>query len=347
LEDLLKLAKERMEENGLNVLIADDIEEARNYILDLVRSSDVVAQSSADLVTEMGLSEALHKKMIPLYHVEPNQRLFQLNPEMAAFDKPSPTRSLKRKEIARILSGSLGREIPDEMDAIFDAWREDVDLIFRKATVGITGANSISATDGSVILCYGTGNITKVCMLPKHIVLAGIEKVVPTFADAIDVTYLQSLYESGTGGSANYFVVKRPSHRHIEGKEYFEGDGAREIHVVLLDNGRRRMIKEGFGEALQCIRCFTCHHYCPTYQILGPGSGYGFTTPGFGYKGYVGGRGTILSFFTYGSQAALEGGLFSCTLCGACRGHCPLEIDVPMMISRLRNQLVEMHSEGI
>ena len=347
LEDLLKLAKERMEENGLHVLLAQNAEEARNYILNLVGSSDVVAQSSTDLVTEMGLSEAFQKKTIPLFHVEPNYRLVQLNPEMAFFDKPSPTIPLKRAKIAQILSKSLGREVLDEKDAVFDAWREDIDLIFQKATIGITGANSISATDGSVVLCYGSGNITRVGALPKHIVLAGIEKVVPTFADAIDVAYLQSLYESGTGGSANYFVVKNPSHGYIEGREYPEGVGSREIHVVLLDNGRRRMIKEGFGEALQCIRCFTCHHYCPTYHILGPGSGYGFTTPGFGYKGYIGGRGTILSSFTYGSQAALEGGLYTCTLCGACREHCPLEIDVPMMISKIRKQIVERHAKEI
>jgi L-lactate dehydrogenase complex protein LldG len=267
---------------------------------------------------------------------------------MAFFDKPSPTLPMKRAKIAQILSKSLGREIPDEQKAIFDAWREDLNLIFQKATVGITGANSISARDGSVVLCYGSGNVHRIGALPKHIVLTGIEKVVPSFADAMDVTYLQSLYESGTGGSANYYVLKGPSHGYIEGKEYPEGVGSREIHVVLLDNGRRRMIREGFGEALQCIRCFTCHHYCPAYQILGPGAGYGFKIPGFGYKGYIGGRGTVLSSFVYGPKAALEGGLFSCTLCGACLEHCPLEIDVPSMVSRIREQVVERNvAEGV
>jgi len=308
LEELLRVAVERMEGNGMHVLQAKNANEARDYILKLVEPSDVVAQSSTDLITEMGLSEALRKMSIPLYHVEPNYRMVQLNPEMEFFDKPSPTMCLKSAKIAQLLSKSLNREVPDEQHAIFDAWREDINNILGKATIGITGANSISARDGSVVLTYGSGNVHRIGALPKHIVLTGIEKVVPTFADAIDVTYLQSLYESGTGGSANYYVVKGPSHGYIEGKEYPEGMGSREIHVVLMDNGRRRMIREGFGEALYCIRCFTCHHYCPTYQILGPGAGYGFMTPGFGYKGYIGGRGTILSSFVTDTGRRLRAG---------------------------------------
>ena len=345
LEDLIKLTKERLEQNDVHVYLAEKAEDARNYLLEIIKPSDIVAQSSTELVTELNLREHLEEQGIPFYHTEPNYRIIQLNPEMELFDKPSGTVHLKRFQLAQILSGSLGRTVPDEDNAVFEAWREDINRIFQKATVGITGANSISAADGDVILCYTSGNISRVASLPKHIVLAGIEKIVPNFADAMSVVYLQSLYESGVGGATNYLVARNPTHGYIEGREFFEGVGSREMHVVLIDDGRREMIKEGFEEALYCIRCYTCHHYCPAYQILGPGARFGFKTPGFGYKGYIGGRGTILSSFIYGSQAALEGGLFSCTLCGACYEHCPLEINVPVMIGKIRKRFVERLSE--
>ena len=345
IEDLIKQTKERLEQNGVHVYLAQTAEDAANYLLQLLEPSDIVAQSSTDLVNELNLHERFAGRGIPFYHTEPNYRMIQLNPEMALFDKPSGTVHLTKAQLAQILSRSLGRDVPAEEKAIFEAWREDFNRTLQKATVGITGANSISATDGDVVLCYTSGNIGRVASLKKHIVLAGIEKIVPTFLDAMSVVYLQSLYESGVGGATNYLVVRNPTHGYIEGREYFEGVGSREMHVVLLDNGRRRLIREGFEEALYCIRCFTCHHYCPTYHVLGPGSGFGFKEPGFGYKGYIGGRGTVLSSFVYGLQAAMDGGLFSCTLCGSCYQHCPLQIDVPSMISKLRKRAVLRYSE--
>jgi L-lactate dehydrogenase complex protein LldG len=345
IEDLMKLTKERLEQNGVHVCLAQTAEDAVKYLLQVIEPSDVVAQSSTDLVNELNLYEHLAKRGIPFYHTEPNYRIIQLNPEMSLFDKPSGTVHLTKAQLAQILSRSLGKHIPEEDKAIFDAQREDLNLIFQKSTVGITGANSISAADGDIVLCYTSGNISRVASLKKHVVLAGIEKIVPNFADAMSVVYLQSLYESGVGGATNYFVARNATHGYIEGREFFEGVGSREMHVVLLDDGRRRMIQEGFEEALYCIRCFTCHHYCPTYHVLGPGSGFGLKEPGFGYKGYIGGRGTVFSSFVYGLQAAMEGGLFSCTLCGSCYEHCPLQINVPAMIGKIRKRAVTRYSE--
>ena len=102
--------------------------------------------------------------------------------------------------------------------------------------------------------------------------------------------------------------------------------GSKEVDVILVDNGRMKAIEQGFAEALYCIRCFSCHNHCPSYRVLGPGKGNDLREPGFGYKGYLGGRGAILSAYIFGNHKAVEAGLFTCTLCGACKKECPLRI---------------------
>jgi L-lactate utilization protein LutB len=184
-------------------------------------------------------------------------------------------------------------------------------------------------------------NITKVTHLPVHIVIAGIEKLVPTMLDAMNVVYLLSFYEGGTGAQC-YLTIRGPSvSPDVERQPVYGIYGAKEVHVILLDNGRMQMIKEGFEEALYCIRCWTCDNYCPVHELLGPGMGFGLEIPAFGYKGYCGGRGIILTAFTQGIEKAIDAGLYLCTLCETCVKHCPLEINIPRMIKKLRKKVVE------
>ena len=136
----------------------------------------------------------------------------------------------------------------------------------------------------------------------------------------------------------NQLMVRGPSlQTEVAGKKSKSRLTTKEIHVIFVDNGRIQAINEGFEEVLYCIRCYACHNHCPAYRLLGPGIGNDLRIPGFGYKGYIGGRGVVMSKFLFGLQKSIEAGLYTCTLCGACKKECPLNIDIPSMIGRLRN----------
>ncbi|MCD6484288.1 MAG: lactate utilization protein [Candidatus Odinarchaeota archaeon] len=130
----------------------------------------------------------------------------------------------------------------------------------------------------------------------------------------------------------------------IADKTTHSGLGSKEMHVILLDNDRSKAIKEGFSEVLRCIRCLTCDNYCPVYTVTSPRTGYGYKKPGFNYGGYIGGHGIILAAFVYGMEKAIEVCLFACAMCGNCYQHCPMKINAPEMISKLRKEVIERSS---
>lgn len=337
IDNLIEKAMNKMTKNGINVFYAKTKKDALKYALDVIADEKVIVYSSTDTVTEIGLLETLSKKKVRIVHSEIAYRIAQIVDELVIFDKPTPITHLSLERIVSAIKKKLGISVPPEPEAIIDVVRKDILDAVSNSKIGISGANSISAADGAVVTCFGNGNIAHMALRPTYMVFAGIEKIVPTLPDAFKVTYLQSLYEGGIGGASYYLAVKGPSDvGPVGGKTIHPALGSKEMHVILLDNGRKKALKEGFDEVLRCIRCFTCHHYCPVYQVLGPGYGYGFKNAGFGYKGYIGGRGTILSAFVYGLEKAIEGGLFSCAMCGNCYEHCPMEINVPEMISKLR-----------
>jgi L-lactate dehydrogenase complex protein LldF len=194
------------------------------------------------------------------------------------------------------------------------------------ADVGVSGVNFGIAETGSILIVENEGNIRLTTSLPKtHIAVMGIEKVLPRFAD-IDV-FLKLLPRSGTGQRLTTYQSL------ITGtKKKPEDEGPNELHIVLMDNGRSRMLGHPVTrQSLACIRCGACLNACPVYQQIG-GHAYGSV-----YPGPIGAVITPqLSGLSKTSQLP-----YASSLCGACREVCPVKIDIPQLLLHLRAEITE------
>jgi len=198
---------------------------------------------------------------------------------------------------------------------------------FLAADVGITGANFLIADTGSTVIVTNEGNGDLTQTLPRaHIVLASIEKIVPTLADAS--TILRVLARSATGQEMSVYTTfstgpRRPG----------DLDGPAEFHVVLLDNGRSALLGTEFEAMLRCIRCGACLDHCPVYQKVG-GHAYGWV--------YSGPMAAVLTPGLIGLEKAtpLPG---ASTFCGRCESVCPMRIPLPKMMRHWREKEFERH----
>ena len=181
-------------------------------------------------------------------------------------------------------------------------------------------------------MVHNEGNISLLTMMDLHIILVGVDKLVPTLEDAISVVKLETIYATGKTVPAYMNVISSPSKTaDIEQVLLKDMYGAKRVIAVILDNGRIRALEDG-KECLWCIGCGSCIINCPIYNVLGPD---------FGYLSYLGGRGVVLSRFLEDQKTCFDSGLFKCTLCGLCTLECPVEINTNVMIQMLRRESVE------
>lgn len=198
---------------------------------------------------------------------------------------------------------------------------------FLAADVGITGANFLIAETGSSVIVTNEGNGDLTQTLPRvHIVLASIEKIVPTLEDATSL--LRLLARSATGQDFSVYTTFSTG-----GRRPGDLDGPAEYHVVLIDNGRSAMIGSEFQDMLRCIRCAACMNHCPVYQTVG-GHSYGWVYPGP--------MGSVLTPSLIGVDKA--GHLPNAsTFCGKCESVCPVKIPLPKMMRHWREREFERH----
>ncbi|MEP6800011.1 MAG: LUD domain-containing protein, partial [Lapillicoccus sp.] len=202
---------------------------------------------------------------------------------------------------------------------------------FLRAKVAVSGANFAVAETGTLVVVESEGNGRMCLTLPEVLVsVVGIEKVLPRFAD-LDV-FLQLLPRSSTGERMNPYTSMWSG--------VTPGDGPQEVHVVLLDNGRTRVLADEVGRtALRCIRCSACLNVCPVYERTG-GHAYGSVYPGP--------IGAILNPLLrgVGHDKQLDSLPFASTLCGRCLEVCPVMIDIPEILVHLRAKVVDAHRGG-
>ncbi len=198
---------------------------------------------------------------------------------------------------------------------------------FLAADVGITGANFLVAETGSSVIVTNEGNGDLTQTLPRvHVVLASIEKVVPTLEDT--TTLLRLLARSATGQECSVYTTFSTGPRRAA-----DLDGPAEYHVVLFDNGRSAMVGTGFQDMLRCIRCAACMNHCPVYGTVG-GHAYGWVYPGP--------MGSVLTPALIGVEQA--GNLPNATtFCGKCESVCPVQIPLPAMMRHWREREFERH----
>jgi L-lactate utilization protein LutB len=256
----------------------------------------------------------------------------QMHQESRPSHPIGPAAHLDLEMIAGIVSHYLDKVVEAQPRSILEAVKQDILEKLPEIRVGITGANSVAAHDGALLMVHNEGNISLLSLLDVHIVLVGIDKVVSTLEDAVSVVKLETIYATGKKTPAYMNVVSSPSKTaDIEQVLLKDMYGARRVVVVFLDNGRREVLKEG-GESLWCIGCGSCIVNCPVYSVSGPE---------FGYRRHLGGRGVVMSRYLEDEATCSDSGLFKCTLCGNCTRECPLEIPTNQLLELLRRECVE------
>lgn len=316
---------------GTVVHWARDAADARRIVLDIARTSGaglaVKAKSMAS--EEIGLNDALIDAGIVPVETDLGEWIVQL-----AEETPShilvPAIHKRRTEIRDLLARVLGRPMPDDADGLTAVARDELRPRFAEAALGISGGNFLIAETGSFLLIENEGNIRLTTSLPRvHVAVIGIEKIVPTLGELGPLVRL--ITRSGTGQAISTYqtLVTGP-------KRSSEDDGPDALHVVLLDNGRSRLLADEItAQTLRCIRCSACLNICPVYRQIG-GHAYGSVYPGP--------IGAILTPQIAGLHAAsqLPG---ASSLCGACREVCPVDIDIPGVLLHLRAEAADGRHE--
>ncbi len=323
-------AKTMIERQGGQVYIAKRSDDAKKIIGEIC-DGKIVVKSKSLTTEEIGLNDYLHSMGCEVWETDLGEFIVQL-----AKSRPmhfiTPSIHIPIERVSELFSKLSGKTMPIDAHALALFARKFLRDKFFTADVGITGANVIVADTGSIFLVENEGNIRFVSNAPPvHIVVAGIEKIVPELSHGylyIDVLskyagYIMPSYISIISGTSKTGDIEKIIVRGIH--------GPKELHVILLDNGRSLMAGDPvFREALLCIRCGSCLYECPVYGIV---SGY------FGDY-YFGGIGTLYMAFIDGLEkiAPLA---YTCMLCGRCREMCPMGIDVPSMMIELRRRLAK------
>lgn len=327
LHEHLQTLEASVEARGGQVHWADDGAEACQIIVDLIRQRGAtrVVKSKSMTTEEIHLNPALEAAGINAVETDLGEYIIQL-----AGHRPShivgPALHLSAKEVAEILSVPAGRTLPVEREGLAAFARQQLRQKFAEAEVGISGANFAVAETGTIVLVSNEGNARLTTALPKmHIAIMGMEKVIPKLADL--PYFLKVLARAATGQKLSVYTSIITGARR-EG----ETDGPEEFHLVILDNGRSRILGSPLRESLFCIRCGACLNSCPIYRSVG-GHAYGGV--------YAGPIGAVLTPL-YDGLAANHHLPHASSLCGACQAACPVKIQIPELLVKLREQ---MHDE--
>jgi L-lactate dehydrogenase complex protein LldF len=307
-------------------------EEARDAITAICRrvGANTVTKGKSMIAEEIGLNDHLEKNGIAPIETDLGEYIIQLRHETPSHII-APAIHLVKEQVAETFRDAHrdldpARSLEDPR-AMCDEARERLRPKFLAADVGITGANFLVAETGSSIIVTNEGNGDLTQNLPRiHIVLASLEKIVPTLEDAS--TLLRLLARSATGQEFSTYTTVSSGPRRPG-----DSDGPVEYHVVLLDNGRSAMLGTEFQDMLRCIRCGACFNHCPVYGSVG-GHAYGWV--------YGGPIGSILTPALIGVEKASSLPNAS-TLCGRCESVCPMRIPIPKMLRHWREREFERH----
>jgi len=332
LDSLLATFMKNCELNGNKVFLGKDGKAVVDYILDLANKNNVtLIEKSKSLTTEeIELNHHLQegKKDLSVIETDLGERIIQLVDEKP-YHLVFPAIHKTQGEVADIFSKTTGTQIPNELPAIMDAVRKHLRPVFLNSQLGITGANIAVAETGSIIVETNEGNARLVSAIPNiHLVVVGMEKIISTWDEALKLVMAHPISATGTR-LTNYVSI-------VTERLPFGENTSRELHVIILDNGRTKMRADPWmKEALECIRCGACMNACPTYGVVG-----GHT---FGYI-YPGPIGIPWTEEVHGLDKAAEFAHL-CISCGLCKEICPADIDIPMMIAKVKEEDVEQNGQ--
>jgi L-lactate dehydrogenase complex protein LldF len=298
-------------------------EDGRKAVLRVLRDfgAATVTKSKSMIAEELALNPFLEANGITPVETDLGEYIVQL-----ADEPPShilaPAVHKTKDQVADLFAKHHGRRRLSEATEMVAEAREILRPRYLAAGAGITGANFLIAETGSIVLVTNEGNAELTQILPKaHIVLATIEKVIPTLEDA--GTLLRLLARSATGQEFGTYTTLATGPRRAG-----DPDGPEAFHIILLDNGRSRILASPFSEVLRCIKCSACINHCPVYGTVG-GHAYGWVYPGP--------LGAVLTPHLIGLEEARDLPNAS-TFCGRCEAVCPMRIPLPKLMRQWRER---------
>lgn len=323
LDELLTKLEHNLTAHGAKVYWAKDAGAANQYIIDLAKRMGVNKLVKGKTMTseETCLNDALRAAGIEPVETDLGEYLVQL-----AGDKPThitaPAVHMSRQDCGKLICTHLDKPYTDSPEELTLLVREDLRKEFLQARLGVSGGNFLVAETGTLVICDNEGNQGLVTALPEvHVALVGIDKVIPRLQDLGPL--LRLLARNSTGQTLTGYTTLISGPRRAS-----DADGPKELHIVLLDNGRTRMLADPVARAgLTCIRCGVCCNICPIYFKIG----------GHPYWTYPGAIGALWAAFVAGEEW-VEELPHICSLCGACAEVCPVKNELSHRIARLRTR---------
>ncbi len=313
--------------NGGKVIWAQDKKEALKEIFEIVKKNNIkqVVKSKSMTTEEIDLNEAFEKKKLKALETDLGEYIVQL-----AGEKPyhivTPAMHKSKEDVAKLFNKKFDTDIEATAEELTIFVRNLLKEKFVEADLGISGANFLISEAGAIALTENEGNGMMTMSFPKiHIVIAGIEKLIPRLTD-LDL-FWPLLATHGTGQKLYVYnsIVSGP-------KKPDEKDGPEKMYVILLDNKRTNLLaQERQRRALSCIRCGACLNACPVYKNIG---GHTYKTI---YSGPIGAviNPFMLDFKEYKHQS------FASTLCGRCTEVCPVNIPLHELLLVNRNDAIK------
>jgi L-lactate dehydrogenase complex protein LldF len=326
----LEAYEQKVTDSGGHVHWAETADDARAIMLDICRATGArtVTKGKSMITEEIGLNAFLEAQGVTPVETDLGEYIIQLRGEHPSHII-APAVHLNKDQVEADFR-RVHQHLPPSRDltepeALLGEARRVLRSKYFDADIGITGANFLVAETGSSIIVTNEGNGDLTQLLPRiHVVIASIEKLVPTLEDAAQI--LRVLARSATGQDMSVYTTistgpRRPG----------DPDGPDEYHVILLDNGRSAMLGTEFQDMLRCIRCGACMNHCPIYHAVG-GHAYGWVYPGP--------MGAVLTPSLIGIDKA--GHLPNAsTFCGRCEAVCPMRIPLPKMMRHWREREFE------
>lgn len=312
---------------GGKVIWAESGAEAIDAIIKICKQNEctTLVKSKSMATEEIHLNHALELQGIESVETDLGEYIQQLDGE-PPYHIVTPAMHKSKEDVAKLFHEKLGTPANFTPEQLTQKAREILRKKYTDAQVGVTGANFIIANTGSIALTENEGNARLSCAFPKtHIVLVGIEKVIPSLSDLSLFWPLLSSFGTGQRITSYSSIVSGP-------RQENETDGPEEMYVVLLDNGRTRILENtALRESLYCIRCGSCLNACPVYKNIG---GHTYATT------YSGPIGSVITPHLQ-SMESYKHLSFASSLCGNCTEVCPIKINLHELLLENRAESVE------
>ena len=323
---------ENVVKRGGHVFFAKTGEEASEYVkkIALQKQAKKIVKAKSMVTEEIHLNAALEETGCEVVETDLGEYILQLNDHEPPSHIIVPPLHKNRHQIREIFANKIGYEKTEQPEEMALYVREKLRQEYLTADIGITGCNFAIAESGTVTLVTNEGNADLVTALPKtHIAVMGMERIVPTFEEMEVLVSL--LTRSAVGQKLTSYITMLTG---VKGED--ETDGPEEFHLVIVDNGRSKILGTEFQSVLQCIRCAACVNACPVYRHVG-GHSYGSI-----YSGPIGAVLTPL----LGGYDDFKELPYASTLCGACTEVCPVKIPLHELLHKHRQKIVEQEGKA-